>query len=504
MPFLVTIFRALRGKWAGITADHTQTKKLRKRSLVVSPGFHALSPVVIDDAPLIGSLPTLDSFPMPTPPPEDTPPGTATSIQEPEMSAPELSPLPIYKTFTSPQHQSLMPDARWRDSGQRSGRGLARIATISDFHNLGRHHRQSLTRNAVTPMPTDSPPAYDRAVELAKYYRSVLPTFESMWDDEQDNSTPPDNQQQRALQAQQRLSLTQSDTAGITIAGPPYAFFEQRSDPACKPRSSADFLEDSPSAQRAQRSDPARKPRSSQASSTTAVSGVETHICCAPLAEKPLRSQPGCSPPVPKPNANIGIDEWPLTAAPTPVRAAAELKPPKPGPTPDPLGTSGPTPQATTLTPEPLGPETTPHPLEQHQQQEGMMQHQTLITDDDHHQSLHLCTKLLTTQLTQALLTSQQQHPPAHQEQQQEQQRPDGPSRDATSTGRTTAARLAAVGPNQTRLQVLVMIEAYKGLLGRCRADGGGGGGGGGVDELVPILEHWLGVLWKVYDEEVE
>ena len=504
MAFIVNIFRALRGKLAGTTADHAQTKKLRKRSLVVSPGFHALSPVVIDNAPLMDgfSMPT----PTPTPPPADSPPRQATPAHASKMAVPELPPPPIYKTFTSPQHQSLIFESSRRDSGQRNGRGLARIATISDFHNLGRHNRESLTRNAVTPMPTDSPLAYDRAVELAKYYRSVLPTFESMWDEEQESSTTPESQEQRAPQRQQRLSVTQDDTAGITIGGPPYASFEQRSDPACKPRSSADFLEDSSSAQHKQRSDPARKPRSSEASSTTAVSGVKTHICCAPLAEKPLRSQPGCSPPVPKPNANIEIDEWPLTAAPTPVRATAELKPPKPSPTQDPLGTPGPTPQATTLAADPLGPESTPpHPLEPHQQQQQQQQqqqagtHQTPIANDHHHQSLHVCTKLLTTQLTQALLTSQQQQ--QQQQQQptpsQEQERPDGPSRDATATGRTPAARLAAVGPNQTRLQVLVMIEAYKGLLGSCKAGGGSG-------ELVPILEHWLGVLWKVYDEEVE
>ena len=50
------------------------------------------------------------------------------------------------------------------------------------------------------------------------------------------------------------------------------------------------------------------------------------------------------------------------------------------------------------------------------------------------------------------------------------------------------------------------MIEAYQGLLETCRAaaDGGGAGGVEG-SELVPILEHWLGVLWKVYnDGEVE
>ncbi len=291
MPFLTTIFRALRGKLAG-TTDHTRAKKLRKRALVVSPGFHALSPVVIDNAPLMDSFPM--ATPTPTLPPDDTALGTATPARTPEMAVPELSPLPIYQTFTSSQHPSLMLDKRWRDSGQRSGR-LARIATISDFHNLGRHNRQSLTRNAVTPMPTDGPPAYDRAVELAKYYRSVLPTFESMWDEEQESQEP------QAPQRQERLSVTQDDGAEITIAGPPYSFFERRSDSACKPHSPTSFLQDSPSAHSKQRSDPARKPHCSEASSTTAASGVSDPICCAALAENPLRSQPGASPPVPKP-----------------------------------------------------------------------------------------------------------------------------------------------------------------------------------------------------------
>ena len=495
MPFLVTMFRALRGKLAG-TADHAQTKKLRKRSLVVSPGFHALSPVVVDNTPLIDSLPTIDNLQMPAPPLADSAPSPATSLHASEMAVPELPPLPIYQTFTSPQHQSLMPDSKRRDSGRRSGRRLARIATISDFHNLGRHNSHSLTRNAVAPTPTDSPPAYDRAEELAKYYRSVLPSFESMWDEEKDNGTSPKTHQSQAPQRHQtqRLSVTQHDTSEFTVAGPPYASFEQWSDPACKPRASADFLQDSSSVQHKRRSDPPGKPRSPAASSTTSVSGIGDHIYCAPLADQPFRSQPHASPLVPKPNADIEIDEWPLAAAPTPVRATAELNPPRPSsPAPDPPGTSGPTPRATPLAPEPLGPEgSPPHPLEPHQQQQQQQKGK-----NGRHHSLQLCTKLL----TQALLTSPQQRDPPDE---QEQERTDGPSCDATGAGRTTAARLAAVGPNQARLQVRVMIDAYKGLLGTCRAADGGTGGVDGSSELVPILEHWLGVLGKVYDEGVE
>lgn len=44
-----------------------------------------------------------------------------------------------------------------------------------------------------------------------------------------------------------------------------------------------------------------------------------------------------------------------------------------------------------------------------------------------------------------------------------------------------------------SRGQMLLMIEAYRGVLERCRREG--------LREAVEILEHWIGVLGRVYEE---
>ena len=50
-----------------------------------------------------------------------------------------------------------------------------RIATISNFHDLGSCNRLSLRRDVAVPT-TDGSLAYDRTTELSRSHRSVLPS----------------------------------------------------------------------------------------------------------------------------------------------------------------------------------------------------------------------------------------------------------------------------------------------------------------------------------------
>jgi hypothetical protein len=75
-------------------------------------------------------------------------------------------------------------------------------------------NRLSSPRHAAAPTIA-KPPVYDRAVELTKYYRSVLPSIEFLWDDEEGNINPRESQQQRTPRRPKSpcaLPLTRADT----------------------------------------------------------------------------------------------------------------------------------------------------------------------------------------------------------------------------------------------------------------------------------------------------
>jgi hypothetical protein len=67
-------------------------------------------------------------------------------------------------------------------------------------------------------------------------------------------------------------------------------------------------------------------------------------------------------------------------------------------------------------------------------------------------------------------------------------------------------------GRESNKLQILLLIEAYEATLGSCRREVAyppltGGGQAEGVRkhhirEATRIIDHWLGVLYGIYDED--
>jgi hypothetical protein len=351
-----------------------------------------------------------------------------------------------------------------------------------------------LNRNAAV-LKADKPPAYDRAAELGTFYRSILPDFQSMCEEEEVRETkdnqPVDNQKQ-ALQAQQGTCprITEEE--------------EEEEEEAAEAQETRSIAHLSPPP------DPARN-TPSVASSTTAVERDDPGAITG--AQQP---EPEHNPQQPQTTSNT----WPL-ATPGPTPSAEPPTPPSPSPSPPP-----------------------PIP-KRHPSRNRRSRITTTTTTNSQHQphpqhnpaALQICTELLTAQLRTALSLNQDNHRQDQggsessnhgmavteqtqtQIQNQQQQQPGDDDRER--------------GQKHTQQQVLLLIEAYEGVLRRCRremmalalgsgsgsggddavGDGGGGGGGEGesdvageerrgrVGEAVVILEHWLGTLRGVVCE---
>ncbi|KAL2164829.1 hypothetical protein VTH06DRAFT_125 [Thermothelomyces fergusii] len=97
---------------------------------------------------------------------------------------PELPSFPLYQNFASmrqlgdPRRRAQLCEEK---SELRGGRRLSRVATVSDLHSL-RSQSELVpgNTNGDDPLSTSKPPACDRAVELARLYRSILPDFHTM------------------------------------------------------------------------------------------------------------------------------------------------------------------------------------------------------------------------------------------------------------------------------------------------------------------------------------
>ncbi|KAK4149015.1 hypothetical protein C8A00DRAFT_19252 [Chaetomidium leptoderma] len=127
-------------------------------------------------------------------------------------NVPELPSLPIYHTYTSGRQLSLLADDRPRDGKQHGDRKLPRFASIADFQDLGHPRRLTLGRHVVSAPGTDKPPAYDRAAELARFYQSILPDFDAVWDDDDNRNS----QQQRRPQGQPTIRSDNTLPHGVT------------------------------------------------------------------------------------------------------------------------------------------------------------------------------------------------------------------------------------------------------------------------------------------------
>jgi len=94
---------------------------------------------------------------------------------------PDLPSLPIYQTFASRRRMSLLSnDQRGRLRPQQ----IPRLAPIADSHDRAAQEARTTSDTETASPASDCPPVYDRSAELARYYRSVLPDSQAVWNEE--------------------------------------------------------------------------------------------------------------------------------------------------------------------------------------------------------------------------------------------------------------------------------------------------------------------------------
>lgn len=430
MPSRISLFfRRDRTKSGPSDTDDTRRSKVRKRLSLFSSDIREPSQT---------ETPASENASPPTIP------RPRRSIRASTANVPELPSYPIYQTFNPSRHLSLLPDERPRDDAPCTDRRPTRIASVADFQALRRRHsRRHLDRVAAISTEADKLPAYDRAAELGTFYRSILPDFQAMWDEEEVRETG-DGQ---PVVNQQHTPQTQHNTC------PHIATEEEQEATRSRDTPSTTHLEPPPN--------PTRN-APSVASSTTAVDS-DDHTAIPPPRQREIETRPQ-----PQGNNNAG-------------------PPPAPEPSPEP----------TTPSPPPIP--------QRHRDRRSR-----IIQPSSSTIGLQICTELLTAQLRTALSLNHHREQPNS-----------GNGSEQSQSGQEQPGDNDEREPKQ-KLQVLLLIEAYEGVLRRCRremmslalgmdeaADGDGGGGDAAreerrrmVGEAVPILEHWLDVLHAVCDGE--
>ncbi|KAK4134422.1 hypothetical protein BT67DRAFT_455807 [Trichocladium antarcticum] len=206
----------------------------------------------------------------------DLPPNSTSSLRGSKTDVPELPCIPEYQTFGATDCPSLLADEDRNGPDELCWKHrLARSPTISDFHPP-EPPRPAIDQTRPRKAASEKPRAHDRAAELGKYYRSILPDFGSMHN-EHDNPHRP---------------------AGT--AQPP--LFHGNKAPATPP------------AQQQQQQE--QTPHSPASSSSTAIS-LDTHLPPpSPSPPRPPRTQQQHEPLSQPQNTTPG--SWPLPASPEP------------------------------------------------------------------------------------------------------------------------------------------------------------------------------------------
>ncbi|KAK4224318.1 hypothetical protein QBC38DRAFT_458403 [Podospora fimiseda] len=374
----------------GTLRVHPKRNKLQKRPsqayIQTLPPSTIIAKEILSETAMGNHL-SFENIPRPSRPPRPTP----------ARRTPSLPCLPIYQTFTVANLEAAILEDEEEEEGKQA------TSTIEGLsRGTGGIRRQRNTVPAI--LPNEQPPTYDRALQLADSYRSILPDYESM----EQIPTPPHT-----------LNLRRRQQPGQNLG---------------------------------------RQPRSS----TTCITDPQRQFHLLPsLMELP-------SPPPEE------ISRRPLTA---PSEASSS--------------------SSSTAVNEP-SPQRYPAITHSTQLHRHISQVADIESTDTTSQeeiinlspseyirpsiALQICSNLLIDELTQVLVP------------------PD------SNTTQNSHARAAA------KLQVLMMTEAYEGLLdywkeeissGRAEASGGGGGdrmkcAGDAVD----ILTHWLASLQAIYQDE--
>ncbi|KAL2169074.1 hypothetical protein VTG60DRAFT_6496 [Thermothelomyces hinnuleus] len=471
MPSVLSLFRHSRDKarpvQAGDDGQRITGKKRRSRFSTVVPGSSSRT---------ARKSASFDSAPEPL---ERNRASMAADV-------PELPSFPLYQNFTSTRHFSDSHQRRqcYERSELRGNRRLSRVATVSDFHSL-RPQSELVPRksDAVTTLSTNKLPAGDRAVELARLYRSILPDFGTMCEEEEDEEKKGETRENEGGsrdgggdggQRSKNGSLSAASTRDVT-------------------EKERDRWKDGGLCPETHAGEPPHRPASGSslppgASKTSAVKHHKFPDGAAQLHHRPS------DPNTPGPSEHA----WPLPIRPLPLSSSAP-----------------------TATPETREAELVREAENEHDDQSILSQHSTV--------GLQICTELLVDRLIRAL--GLQRHEsgghagPSH-----------GHVDEGFKVGEKEKEREEGEGTehreSSKQLEMLLLIEAYEGLLRCCRretaaaaaatmtinaesveAGAGGNAAQPGVDrssssrhvaQAVPILEHWLETLHALYEATFE
>lgn len=511
MPFLGSIFQRLRSESLVLDVEGKEEHKWKKRSRLFSS--HPASPrrSGVDSIPL---------FTTPTPP---------ASSRLSTKGVPDQPCLPIYESFTIGKHRSIVLE-NWRlqDMEKRPARRLSRIATISDFHNLGHRNSQSVGEDTARSSAAGQLPAHGQTPDLGRYYRSLLPDARIMWDEDGDENAgdPP-------LDSQQNQQDSEPD-ADSTDSSPPLVPQEEAAEHGIPEEDAAEegVSEEDTAEESVPQVDTAEEsvPRTSLAESggpSPEATRTDRAGSCASLAstEAEVDEEEACvfswERTGPARCVRVRSDDgWPLWPGTAPA-AGSSVGDSAVGPATDPvvgpwvarsLGpAAGPfpwSPAPSTAGSDDSGVAAPPTPPPKSAKRLSRAAGKRLTSlplagrvKDAGRDSvgLQICSELLTDQLTKAVVSSGQ---------------------------KDTTDKAEEQGQAKKKLQVLLMIEAYEGMLRSVRGAGGGveeesrsvsasgsgdsAGSGKGEDkrktmvQMVPVLEHWLDALHAVYDEALQ
>lgn len=459
MPSPLSLFRHSRDKLRPAKADDggqksTVKKRLRSLSMVV-PGSSSravLRSVSLNSAPepleLIGSSKTAD--------------------------VPELPSFPLYQHFSSTRHvhDPNKRGQRYEGSVSRENRRLSRVATVSDFHSQ-RPHGESVSSNHGAATPSSRS---DRAVELARLYRSILPDFHAVCEEEQ-----ADEMKKRERRENERDGREASEYGGQRSknGGPSVASVKSIS------QEERDERKDGTLCQPARANELPHHPTSgSSLPVTSETSGVKHKIPDGVTQRQRSLSEA---------NMPSQIEHaWPL-----PTRS---LSPPSSAPR---------------ATPEITKAELVGEPENERDDLSILSQHGAV--------GLQICTELLVDRLVKAL--GLRQHEKGQGESNHDHVKEGSKARDKQKD--REGENGMGHRESSKQLEMLLLIEAYEGLLRCCRREAAaaittkaesaetgphGNGMQAGTDrkrsrcvaEAVPILEHWLETLHALYEATFE
>ncbi|KAK3294445.1 uncharacterized protein B0H64DRAFT_443523 [Chaetomium fimeti] len=195
MPSISSFIQYCRDKWTQPLTKDTQDNDVKRRGLFIWTNSEKVEGNGDENA-----------FPQDVP---VVPPGPSYDLM---TRAPEPPSLPIYESFTSMRNSSYWSPKKC-DGGFNGAQRQRHLAAVAQFQAVKRDG--SLVRGSAAPTQekiAGKAPAYDRAIELAKMYQSLLPDFHALFEGDDDSTTESERNSHRLVQSKP-LALSLDGTA---------------------------------------------------------------------------------------------------------------------------------------------------------------------------------------------------------------------------------------------------------------------------------------------------